>query len=57
MPTDIDAGRDEDDDTPREDQPIPLASDDEVVDETVRLAREGRKEREADPREPKAPRE
>jgi hypothetical protein len=58
MPTDIDPGRDADNDgTRREDQPIPLASDDEVVDETARLAREGRKEREADPKEPKVSRE
>jgi hypothetical protein len=37
----------------REDEPIPRASEDEVLEETVRLAREGRKARESDPREPK----
>ena len=39
--------------TLHEDEPIPSASDDRVLEETVRLAREGRKELEADPREPK----
>jgi hypothetical protein len=38
---------------PREDEPIPAASEDRVLDETARLAREGRKELDADPREPK----
>jgi hypothetical protein len=58
MPTEINPGRDADNDgTRREDEPIPSASDDEVVDETARLAREGRKEREADPNEPKPARE
>ena len=33
--------------TQHEDQPIPSASDDKVLDDTARLAREGRKEREA----------
>ncbi|WP_186511104.1 hypothetical protein [Caenimonas sedimenti] len=37
----------------REDEPIPAASEDRVLDETARLAREGRKKLEADPREPK----
>jgi len=41
------------DDTPREDGPIPSASDEEVLDETTRMAREGRKELESDPKEPK----
>ena len=41
----------------REDEPIPTASDDKVLDETARLAREGRKELAADPKEPKAPKE
>ncbi len=36
-----------------EDGPIPAASDDQVLDETARLVREGRKELQADPREPK----
>jgi hypothetical protein len=43
----------EDDGTLREDQFIPRASDEEVLEETVRLAREGRKELEADPKESK----
>jgi hypothetical protein len=38
----------------REDEPIPQASEDRVLDETARLAREGRKDLEADPKEPKA---
>jgi hypothetical protein len=37
--------------TMREDEPIPSASDEKVIEETARLAREGRKEREADPAE------
>ena len=37
----------------REDEPIPSASEDRVLEETARLAREGRKELESDPREPK----
>jgi len=35
------------------DEFIPRASEDEVLNETARLAREGRKELEADPKEPK----
>lgn len=35
----------------REDDPIPAASEDRVLEETARLAREGRKELESDPRE------
>lgn len=35
----------------REDGPLPAASDDRVLDETARLAREGLKELESDPRE------
>ena len=46
-----------DDERDREDEPIPRASDDEVLEETARLAREGRKELEADPREPKSRKE
>jgi hypothetical protein len=42
------------DGTLREDEPIPQASEDEVLDDTVRLVREGRKELASDPREPKA---
>lgn len=37
----------------REDEPIPRASEDTVLEETARLAREGRKELDADPKEPK----
>jgi hypothetical protein len=47
----------QEDATPHEDEPIPTASDDRVLDETARMAREGRKELEADPREPKPARE
>lgn len=36
------------------DAPVPRASDDEVLEETVRLAREGLRQRENDPREPKS---
>ena len=36
-----------------EDEPIPSASDDKVIEETARLAREGRQQLESDPREPK----
>lgn len=39
--------------TGREDEPLPPASDDEVLDETARMAREGRKQLESDDREPK----
>lgn len=39
--------------TLREDEPIPSASDDKVLDDTARLAREGRKELESDPKERK----
>ena len=39
--------------TETEDEPIPSASDDRVIEETARMAREGRKERDADPNEPK----
>lgn len=41
------------DGTRYEDEPIPSASDQKVLEETARLAREGRKELENDPREPK----
>lgn len=43
----------QDENTLREDEPIPSASDEKVLDETVRLAREGRKELESDPKERK----
>ena len=39
--------------TQREDEALPEASEDRVLDETARMAREGRKALEADPREPK----
>ena len=39
--------------TGHEDEPIPSASDDKVLEETARLAREGRQQLESDPREPK----
>ena len=39
----------------REDEPMPAASEDKVLDETARLAREGRKELESDPRENRQP--
>ena len=56
MPTNRNPGQDsdrEEDGTLREDQPIPRASEDEVLEETARLAREGRKQLESDPKEPK----
>lgn len=42
-----------DDGTLREDEPISQASEDRVLDETARLAREGRRELESDPKERK----
>lgn len=54
MTSEINPGREADNDaSAREDEPIPTASEDKVLDETVRLAREGRKELESDPRERK----
>lgn len=44
---------DDDEGTGRADAPIPTASEDKVLEETARLAREGRKELESDPRERK----
>ena len=44
---------DENHGTSTEDEPIPPASQDKVLDDTARLAREGLKELEADPKEPK----
>jgi hypothetical protein len=35
----------------REDEPMPAASEDRVLDETARLAREGREQLESDPKE------
>ena len=43
--------------TQHEDEGVPSASDDRVIEQTARVAREGRKEREADPNEPKPERE
>lgn len=40
---------------PHEDEALPTPSEDKVLEETVRMAREGRKELEADPNEPKPP--
>jgi hypothetical protein len=48
-----DPGKVEENDATHEDEPIPRASEDEVLQETARLVREGRKELEADPKEPK----
>jgi hypothetical protein len=54
MPTEINRGQQaQNDDWAREDEPIPRASEDEVLEDTARLAREGRKELDADPKEPK----
>lgn len=54
MPGNINASRQaENDATTHEDEPIPAASDDKVLDETARLAREGRRELESDPKERK----
>lgn len=53
MPTEPNRPQPEDDGTLREDEPIPRASEDRVLDETARLAREGRKELESDPKEHK----
>ncbi|HEX2545474.1 MAG TPA: hypothetical protein VHL79_11375 [Ramlibacter sp.] len=53
MPNDNTGRQAENDATMREDEPMPSASEDRVLEETARLAREGRKELEADPRESK----
>jgi hypothetical protein len=45
--------REDEDETLREDEPLPPASEDKVLEETVRLAREGRRFLESDPREHK----
>ena len=56
MPTETNRSQDDENNgTQREDEPIPRASEDKVLEETARLAREGRKELEADPKEPKEP--
>ncbi|MDB5860546.1 MAG: hypothetical protein JWQ76_4235 [Ramlibacter sp.] len=55
MPTETSPGQEaENNGAQREDEPIPTASEDKVLDETARLAREGRKELESDPKEPKS---
>jgi hypothetical protein len=55
MPTEIRPDQEaQNDGRLREDEAIPAASEDKVLDETARLAREGRKELESDPREPKS---
>jgi hypothetical protein len=55
MPTEKQRNQDAGNDSMmREDEPIPAASDDKVLDETARLAREGRKELASDPKEPKS---
>jgi hypothetical protein len=53
MPNDITPGQAENNGTTHEDEPIPTASEDRVLEETARLAREGRKELESDPKERK----
>ena len=54
MPTPNQRSQDaENDAMMREDEPIPAASEDQVLDETARLAREGKKELASDPKEPK----
>ena len=45
----------ENDGTRHEDEAIPSASDDRVLEETARLAREGTKELQADPKESRSP--
>jgi hypothetical protein len=55
MPTDNQRSQPaENDGTRHEDEPIPSASDDRVLEETARLAREGTKELQADPKERKS---
>jgi hypothetical protein len=54
MPTEINPGQEaQNEGRMREDEAIPTASEDKVLEETARMAREGRKELESDPREPK----
>ncbi|MEJ8840270.1 hypothetical protein [Ramlibacter sp. AN1133] len=52
MPNDTKRTPLQDGKTLHEDEPIPRASDDKVLEETARLAREGRKQLESDPNEP-----
>ena len=54
MPTETNRSQEEENNgTQHEDEAIPSAYEDKVLDETARLAREGRKELESDPKEPK----
>lgn len=57
MPTEPSKSRDpvHEDGKMREDAAVPRVPDDKVLDETARLAREGRRELESDPRERKSP--
>jgi hypothetical protein len=54
MPNEINQGQDAQNEARmREDEALPAASEDKVLDQTVRLAREGRQQLESDPKEPK----
>ena len=53
MPNPTNPGQRDNDAIEREDEPMPAASEDQVLEETARLAREGRKELESDPKEHK----
>jgi hypothetical protein len=53
MPTEQNQPAPNDNGTGRADEPLPEASEDRVLDETARLAREGRRELESDPKERK----
>ena len=53
MPDETQRSPEQESGTRHEDGPIPSASDEKVLDETARLAREGRKELESDPKERK----
>lgn len=53
MPTQKQDPQNDSDDVTREDEALPRASEDQVLEETARMAREGRKALDADPREPK----
>ena len=57
MATDTTPKSESDSFTPHEDEALPTPSEDEVLEETARLAREGQKELEADPKEPKPKRD
>ena len=53
MPTQKQDPQNDTEDMTREDEALPQASEDQVLEETARMAREGRKALDADPREPK----